>query len=147
MLSSRPPKNTEPRIKRNLPFDRGDVFERPLALRFAGFNPRPGLSTGATTLPRASHAPLQFQSAPRPFDRGDALKDNGLRVIHCFNPRPGLSTGATFSGGLSNPYLEVSIRAPAFRPGRPIGRGVTTVVRLFQSAPRPFDRGDPSAVA
>ena len=125
------------------PHDRGDFNMGMMTGWKSSFNPRPGLTTGAT----------------RPFPPSLWLQ---LR----FNPRPGLTTGATSSstsgctehaafqsaprphdrGDFRNPAIAahegVSIRAPASRPGRH-KKAPAVVERIrFQSAPRPHDRGD-----
>ena len=141
--------------------------------RGQGFNPRPGLSTGA--IPRA---PLPRTSSPgfnpRPaFRPGRFVVRYARHYARCFNPRPGLSTGAIRRGRDRRRWSPdaVSIRAPAFRPGRLDSRtkvyayedigigfnprpGLSTGAMCtssstrwphapgFQSAPRPFDRGD-----
>ena len=130
------------------------------------FNPRPGLATGATEQRERAANRTEFQSAPRPCDRGDDFAGRiqvrrprfnprpGLatgatyprRSYLCdprsFNPRPGLATGATHRERNPSPSRNVSIRAPALRPGRPMSRTARTVFGWFQSAPRPCDRGD-----
>ena len=139
----------------------------------SGFNPRPGLSTGAIChvltitdaagLPCVSIRAPAFRPGRYPTPRAIAARNSA-----CFNPRPGLSTGAMRcpSNGSTDFAPLVSIRAPAFRPGRwslrddpasslPVsirapafrpGRCHPQADRLsdhrFQSAPRPFDRGD-----
>ena len=83
-----------------------------------------------------------FQSAPRPFDRGDICLDDVHAIWGRFNPRPGLSTGAIAPRPALRRNRLVSIRAPAFRPGRLLTACPLPSPLTFQSAPRPFDRGD-----
>jgi len=84
-----------------------------------------------------------FQSAPRPFDRGDMRERTGAGVRNLVSIR-----APAFRPGRQDEYqgapviLKVSIRAPAFRPGRRNRSFSKRLQNGFQSAPRPFDRGD-----
>ena len=60
-----------------------------------------------------------FQSAPRSRDRGDCSRPAKSIRPACFNPRPGLATGATTLSPDMQAFVQVSIRAPVSRPGRP----------------------------
>jgi len=60
-----------------------------------------------------------------------------------FNPRPDPKTGATLVVTIVSLGEDVSIRAPIRRPGRPATWSTgSTLITLFQSAPRSEDRGD-----
>ena len=156
------------------PFDRGDTSRSAARFSaFSScFNPRPGLSTGAmnrhrqvslgrsimkvsirapafrpgrSDKPYTGDSVYQFQSAPRPFDRGDFIRELWDRR-KCVSIRaPAFRPGRFRSGRSRGGGSRVSIRAPAFRPGRSLGSRNYIYVLWFQSAPRPFDRGDRAA--
>ena len=84
-----------------------------------------------------------FQSAPRPFDRGDLShvrppSEQSKVSIRAPAFRPGRCRHIWPTIGIR----FVSIRAPAFRPGRYFAAKLRQSLTTFQSAPRPFDRGD-----
>src|SRR5438876_490154 len=85
----------------------------------AGFNPRPGASSGATCM-LAHDYPIAWVSIRAPERAPGRRVDNGLVV----------------SNGL------VSIRAPERAPGRPISKHISIASLEFQSAPRSELRGD-----
>ncbi len=109
------------------------------------FNPRPGLSTRATSsvVPSKSHAIVSIRAQvfrpgrlrvlacfsqffpcfnPRPglSTRATSGRLQPAPATACFNPRPGLSTRATHLQPGRGIRVLVSIRAQVFRPGRPI---------------------------
>ena len=88
-----------------------NVWRRPPP---AVFNPRPGLSTGATHRLKAQLAAARFPIAPRPFDRGDSATDTGDGYGYGVSIRaPGLSTATQ-----RRRHRHVSICWPSTRGGR-----------------------------
>src|SRR5260221_580293 len=130
------------------------------------FNPRPGVTSGAMpggvqgAAPRAVsiRAPelppgrstafataaqgAKFQSAPRSYLRGDHIDRRREPRHPSFNPRPGVTSGAIAARRELRVREEVSIRAPELPPGRSTAACAATSMRLFQSAPRSYLRGD-----
>ncbi len=126
------------------PFGRSDVRCPEYRSREMGFNPRSGLSAGATRHPASACVGLRlFQSALRPFGRSDRMGVAEYEIELEFQSalRPfGRSDRGTpiFEMG----WIRVSIRAPAFRPERHNTRACCAQKAQFQSALRPFGRSD-----
>ena len=127
------------------PCDRGDAQAAHHHRPFAGFNPRPGLATGATSDYYTTTNYSVFQSAPRPCDRGDIAVGTIGALVFMFQSAPRPCDRGDSSPADSTRTDTVSIRAPALRPGRPVGAWQPASVAVFQSAPRPCDRGDPGS--
>ncbi len=83
-----------------------------------------------------------FQSAPRPCERGDAMLIRFETARLCFNPRRALASAATSRHRLANPEYAVSIRAAPLRARRRRTSRLHRRQTMFQSAPRPCERGD-----
>ena len=127
---------------------RGDHRSRRWRDGRACFNPRPAHSRGATRSWTHSLAVVsEFQSAPRALARGDLLVVQllcgGLEVsIRAPRTRAGRPQSLTQPG---QPAL-VSIRAPRTRAGRHVPGVTFPAPSMFQSAPRALARGDPQSL-
>ncbi len=114
----------------------------------ASFNPRPALASGATLRTGSRHprTPVSIRAPPSRAGRHLRIKPPDLWSSR-FNPRPALASGATSFPAAVWPVDDVSIRAPPSRAGRQMGINPLQRARMFQSAPRPRERGDADAPA
>src|SRR5256885_2147454 len=127
--------------------DRGDVVGLLFAAHVCGFNPRPGLATGATSTAKSSanSRPVSIRAPVlRPGRHFTHHEEEIYSEVSIRAPvlRPGRLANGVFVAGLDAP---VSIRAPVLRPGRRQGRPDLGGIVMFQSAPRSCDRGDARA--
>ncbi len=110
----------------------------------AGFNPRPGANTGATSEEVARMLPSEV-SIRAPVRTPGRLSNSaaGATGPRSFNPRPGANTGATgdHAGG-QHPVRGFNPR-PGANTGATWGRSPHLIRTSFQSAPRCEHRGDP----
>ena len=150
------------------PCDRGDTADTMPMAEPMGFNPRPGLATGATTNLTLTVNGIMFQSAPRPCDRGDPFGSPPHYVNTAFQSAPRPCDRGDFNCGTTGGTVAVFQSAPrpcdrgdagikrelfrdsGFNPRPGLATGATfalaalAALATFQSAPRPCDRGDSS---
>ena len=103
------------------------------------FNPRPAQSSGATSCRELRSDAAVFQSAPRSVERGDPAR-GAMYSSAMFQSAPRSSSGAT---GCSRPVastVDVSIRAPLSRAGRPGTRGGRRKASIVVSIRAPLSR-------